>query len=97
MNHTQRAHANITRLKIAFVAVFALACAGLWTYNFLYAWPRGKCADQQGVWSDALRKCTFPPSARCEQGGGWWEPKSGICAKVVNVPTVTGRPTKVIQ
>ena len=97
MNHTVRAARNVSRLKIAFVVVFAVACAGLWAYNALYAWPRNRCAEQQGVWDGGARKCRFPPSARCEAGGGWWEPRSQTCAKVVNVPTVTGRPAKLIQ
>ena len=97
MNHAQRARWNVTRLKIAFVVLFAFACAGLWSYDVFYAWPRNRCADQQGVWDGHQRKCTFPPSARCEAGGGWWEPHSQTCAKVVNVPTMTGRPAKLIQ
>jgi hypothetical protein len=97
MNHTQRAHWNITRLKIAFVVVFAVAAAGVWTYSALYVWPRDKCASQHGVWDAGSRQCKFPPSARCEAGGGWWEPKSQTCAKVVNVPTITGRQSKIIQ
>lgn len=97
MNHTQRANWNITRLKIAFVGVFAVACAGIWAYHLYYAWPRDKCAEQHGLWEGKSRKCTFPPWIQCENGGGWWEPRTRTCAKVVNVPTMTGRPAKVIQ
>ncbi len=97
MNHAQRANSNITRLKIAFVVVFAVACAGVWAYTALYAWPRDRCAEKHGVWDGKARQCRFPPSARCEAGGGWWEPRSGTCAKVINVPTMTGRQSKIIQ
>lgn len=97
MNHTQRANWNVTRLKIAFVVVFAIACAGVWAYTALYAMPRDKCAAEKGVWDGDKRRCAFPPSSRCEAGGGWWDPKSQSCAKVVNVPSVTGRPVKIIQ
>ena len=97
MNHTQRANWNITRLKIGFVVLFAVACAGVWAYHALYVWPRDSCAQRHGVWDGGKRQCAFPPSARCEAGGGWWEPKTKTCAKVVDVPTFTGRQSKIIQ
>jgi hypothetical protein len=97
MNHAQRANWNILRLKLIFVAVFALAGAGIWAYHLIVVIPRDRCASQHGVWEAKARRCTFPPSARCEGGGGWWEPKSKTCAKVFDVPTFTGRPSKVIQ
>src|SRR3569623_3838220 len=97
MNHAQRADRNILRLKLIFVAVFALAGVGIWGYHLLVVIPRDKCASEQGVWEAKARRCTFPPSARCEAGGGWWEPKTQTCAKVVVVPSFTGRQPKVIQ
>lgn len=97
MDHTQRAQWNITRLKIGFVVVFAIACAAVWAYHLLYAWPRDRCADQHGLWQASTRQCTFPPEVRCENSGGWWEPRSRSCAKVYNVPAFTGRQPKIIQ
>jgi hypothetical protein len=97
MNHAQRADRNILRLKLIFVALFALAAAGVWAYQVKVVMPRDRCASQQGVWDSKARRCTFPPSARCEAGGGWWEPKTKTCAKVFDVPSFTGRTDKVMR
>ena len=31
------------------------------------------------------------PAARCEKGGGWWDPGRRECGKVVYIPDITGR------
>lgn len=31
------------------------------------------------------------PAKRCEAGGGWWEPKSRVCATPLYLPNITGR------
>lgn len=97
MNHAQRATWNVLRLKLIFVAIFALAGLGIWAYHLTVVIPRDRCASQSGVWVAEKRQCTFPPSARCEAKGGWWEPKSQVCAKVFDVPSFTHRPAKIIQ
>lgn len=35
------------------------------------------------------------PAKRCEAGGGWWEPKSRVCASPLYLPNITGRPAGV--
>jgi hypothetical protein len=60
---------TITRIKLAFVGVFFVACAGVWAYQVLYVWPRDKC----------------------ESGGGWFDPRSRQCGRVIYIPDVTGR------
>ena len=60
---------TITRIKLAFVGVFFVACAGVWAYQVFYVWPRDKC----------------------ERGGGWFDPSSRHCGRVIYIPDVTGR------
>lgn len=91
MNHAQRASHNVLRLKLIFVAIFALAGVAIWVYHLTVVMPRDRCASQSGVWIAKTRQCTFPPSARCEAKGGWWEPRTQTCAKVMDVPSFTGR------
>jgi hypothetical protein len=97
MNHAQRADRTVLRLKLIFVAIFALSGVAIWAYHLLVVMPRDRCASQQGVWMARTRQCAFPPSARCEAKGGWWDPQSKTCAKVFDVPSFTGRPSKIIQ
>ena len=88
----RRAERNILFIKLAFVAVFAIACAGIWWYELTIARPRAECLRQPGAeWYQKTRTCTVPPSAACEAAGNWWDPMSHTCARVVHIPDFTGR------
>lgn len=51
---------TIDRLKLIFLGIFALGCAGVWAYQILYVMPAKKC-DAQGQWWDgATRTCARP-------------------------------------
>ena len=89
---TRRAARNVLLIKILFVGVFAVCCAGVWWYTLSIARPRAACLSQPGAqWMPRTRTCTVPPGASCEAGGGWWEPTTKTCARVVSVQSFTGR------
>ena len=51
---------TIDRLKLIFLGVFAVMCAGLWAYQIFYVWPAKRC-DADGMWWDrATRICAQP-------------------------------------
>ena len=50
----------ITRTKYIFLAVFALVCAGLWTYQVMYTIPEANCERSGRWWSDQWRACATP-------------------------------------
>ena len=86
---------NMLIIKLAFVGLFGAACAGIWWYELAIGRPRLICLQTPGgEWQAAARACRVPPQYTCEKGGGWWEPISKTCAKVVSIPSITGRPNK---
>ncbi|MBW8304055.1 MAG: hypothetical protein K0M78_08955 [Brevundimonas sp.] len=40
----------------------------------------------------AWQALVVAPEERCEQGGGWWDRESGICARPISIAEITGRP-----
>lgn len=48
---------TIDRLRIVFLVVFAVACAGVWAYQILYVWPAKKCEQRGRWWSNKFREC----------------------------------------
>ena len=88
-----RANRTVFLVKLAFLAVFAAACAGIWWYQLAIARPRAQCLGTPGgVWNDAARPCKISPAAACERNGGWWEPTTKTCARVISIPAFTGKP-----
>ena len=51
---------TFTRLKVLFVAVFALISAGLWGYDALYVWPQKDCEKKGHWWDPHDRVCAIP-------------------------------------
>jgi hypothetical protein len=51
-----------TRLKLVFLALFALISAGLWAYNALYVWPAKACEAKSDWWDPKDRVCAVPMS-----------------------------------
>ena len=87
-----RAERRVLNIKIGFVAAFAVIVAGVWWYQLSVARPKAVClARPGGQWEPKTRACKVTPESACEAGGGWWDPKDGICAKVVSIPSITGR------
>ena len=48
---------TIDRVRIMFLVVFAVACAGVWAYQALYVWPAKKCEQRGRWWSNKYRDC----------------------------------------
>lgn len=53
---------TIDRLKLIFLGVFALCCAGVWAYQIFYAMPAKKCEANGQWWDGATRTCAQPLS-----------------------------------
>ena len=88
----RRAERNVLILKLVFVAIFAVICAGIWWYELSIARPRAQCLSRPGAeWFPKTKVCRVPPSALCEAAGNWWDPVSKTCARVVHIPDFTGR------
>ena len=91
----RRANRTVLLVKLAFLAVFAAACVGIWWYQLAIARPRAACLSQPGgQWNGKTGTCRVPPDYACEHGGAWWEPTTGTCARVISVPAFTGRPSR---
>ena len=50
----------IDRLKLVFLALFAVSCAGVWTYQLMYARPQALCEGHRGWWDWRTRICAQP-------------------------------------
>jgi hypothetical protein len=89
---TPIARRNILIVRLVALVLVAAATAGIWWYQLEVARPREICRQTPGgQWDDRSRSCHVPVSYACEANGGWWEPISKTCAKVVHVPDITGR------
>lgn len=51
---------TIDRLKLIFLGVFALACAGVWAFQIFYVMPARKCEANGQWWDGATRICAQP-------------------------------------
>ena len=79
-------------IKVAAILVLGVLYAVLWWRQLAIERPRRACLATAGaVWEARTRSCRLPPQAQCEKGGGWWEPYSKTCAKVISVPAFTGK------
>ena len=88
----KRADRNILIIKLVFVGVFAAVAAGIWWHQLKVVRPRVECLQTPGAqWFHESKTCQVPPSYACERSGGWWEPQSQTCARVLNIPEFTGR------
>ena len=55
-----KARRLINQTKIVFLVLFAIACAGIWAYQIMYAWPAKRCAAQGRWWLAQERACGVP-------------------------------------
>jgi len=46
--------------KFLFLGLFAVACAGIWTYQFTYAMPKARCENSGGWFYGPKRLCGMP-------------------------------------
>jgi hypothetical protein len=89
----RRIDRNMLIIKVVALVLFAGVCAFLWWDELTIRRPRAQCLQTPGAeWNEDARSCRVPPSYACEQSGGWWEPRSKTCAKVIYIPNITGRP-----
>ncbi len=87
-----RAERNVLTIKLVFLAIFAVLCAAVWWYHLAISEPRANClAKPGGEWFPKTHICRTTPQSICEANGGWWEPQSKTCARVVYVPNITGK------
>lgn len=54
----------IDRLKLIFLGVFALACAGAWGYQILVVGPAKRCEAAGNWWDREGRQCATPVDLR---------------------------------
>jgi hypothetical protein len=40
----------------------------------------------------AYERLVVAPGDRCEAGGKWWDPETGVCAQPISIAEITGRP-----
>ena len=88
----KRSARNILAIKLGFLVVFAVACAFIWWHQLNVVRPRQACLQTPGAeWFPKSRVCRVPPEFTCERNGGWWEPQTKTCARVLSIPDITGR------
>ena len=51
---------TINRLKLVFLALFAVGTVGIWAYQIFYVFPAQKCDDRGGWWDRKGRLCATP-------------------------------------
>jgi hypothetical protein len=71
---------TIDRLKVIFLALFAVSCVITWTYHFLYVWPRHQCEQKGDWWDNKDRVCAVPMPIWQFTGRGGPHPQSPAVA-----------------
>lgn len=51
---------TINRLKLVFLGLFALGCAGVWAYQLLWVIPGKRCEESGAWWDNQNRVCATP-------------------------------------
>lgn len=51
---------TIDRLKLVFLGIFAVGCAGIWAYQIFFVLPAKRCEAQGQWWDNATRVCARP-------------------------------------
>ncbi len=88
-----RAHRNVLIIQMVGVAVTIVFLGWCWWYAANVDHPMRACkARDGGIWNAQTHICRIAPDVTCEQNGGWWDPMSKSCARVVSVPAFTGKP-----
>jgi hypothetical protein len=92
MSRRYRAQRNVLTVMLAGVAIFVAICSALWWYASAVYQPQKTCLANPGAeWFPRTHVCRVTPANACESRGGWWDPQSGTCARVVYVPSITGK------
>lgn len=55
-----KARRLINQAKLVFLGLFAVACAGIWTYQIMYVWPSKRCEAAGRWWLAEKRVCGVP-------------------------------------
>ena len=50
----------ISRVQVAYFALFLIVCAGVLAYEALYIWPMERCEADGGWWAGKYRTCATP-------------------------------------
>jgi hypothetical protein len=48
---------TINRLKIIFIGLFLVSCAGVFAYHYMWVWPKARCEARGGAWAGKWMKC----------------------------------------
>jgi hypothetical protein len=51
---------TIDRLKLIFLGIFVLGCAGVWAYQIFWAMPAKRCEANGQWWDGSTRTCAQP-------------------------------------
>ena len=49
-----------SRVQLAYVGLFLIACMGVFYYQSAYIWPMQRCEQGGGWWSDKFHECARP-------------------------------------
>lgn len=48
---------SINRLKVIFIGLFLVSCAGVLAYHSMWVWPKDRCEARGGAWAGRWMKC----------------------------------------
>ena len=65
------------QVKIFFLVLFAVICAGLWTYQLMYVKPARECEEAGKWWYKPARTCAQPVKISDLTGAHMDEPMPG--------------------
>ena len=65
------------QVKIFFLVLFAVICAGLWTYQLMYVKPARECEEAGKWWYRPARQCAQPVKISDLTGAHMDEPMPG--------------------
>lgn len=51
---------SVLRIKLFFLALFAVGCVAIWSYQIFYVWPKDRCEGHGGWWDGKRRLCAQP-------------------------------------
>ncbi|MDR3509983.1 MAG: hypothetical protein P4L64_19020 [Caulobacteraceae bacterium] len=51
---------NIPKIRLGFLIVFVVACAGVFAYHYFYVWPAQRCEAVGDWWDGKDRTCAIP-------------------------------------
>ena len=50
----------LSRIHLAYIGLFYIACVGVFIYEATYVWPVQRCESHGGWWSARYHQCATP-------------------------------------